>query len=98
MNMILQIAEPVPDLSIFSLLLKGGVVMYPILLLSLATFYLLAERWLYIRSVTRGRDDLMVQIKKYLQAGDIKAARLLADQEDSGMGRILLSGVEHIGK
>jgi biopolymer transport protein ExbB len=96
--MILQITEPTPDLSIFSLLIKGGIVMIPILLLSLATFYILVERYLYIRGVVGGRSDLMAQIKKYLQSGDIKAARLLAEQESTGMSRILLSGVEHIGK
>jgi biopolymer transport protein ExbB len=98
--MLLQITEPtaVPELSVFSLLMKGGVVMIPILFLSLATFYILVERYLYIRNVTKGRKDLMLQIGKYLQAGDIKAARLLADQESNAMGRIILSGVEHIGK
>src|SRR6267378_563225 len=98
MNMILQITETPTELSIASLLMKGGIVMIPILLLSLATFYLLIERYLYIRAATRGRRDLMLHIKKYLQAGDIKAAKLYADQESSAAGKILLSGLDHIGK
>ena len=72
--------------------------MYPILLLSVASFYLLVERYLYIRSVTKSRSDLMGQIKRYLQSGDIKAARMLAGQEASATGRIISAGVEHIGK
>jgi biopolymer transport protein ExbB len=96
--MILQITEPSSDLSIASLLMKGGVVMIPIVLLSLAAFYILVERYRYIRSVTKGRKDLMIQIKKYLQAGDIKGAKLFADQESSAMGKIILSGLDHIGK
>ena len=96
--MILQITETAADLTIFQLILKGGVVMIPIILLSVAAFYILIERWMYISKVTKGRKDLIVQIKKYLQAGDIKAARLYADQESSAMGRILLSGLDHVGK
>jgi len=72
--------------------------MIPIVLLSLAAFYILVERYRYIRSVTKGRKDLMIQIKKYLQAGDIKGAKLFADQESSAMGKIILSGLDHIGK
>ena len=40
----------------------------------------------------------MQQIKKYLQAGDIKGAKMLADQESSSAGKIILSGLEHVGK
>lgn len=72
--------------------------MIPILLLSLASFYILIERYLYIRAATRGRKDLMVQIKKYLRAGDIKGAKMLADQESSSVGKIILSGLDHVGK
>ncbi len=96
--MILQITETPAELSIASLLMKGGVVMIPILLLSLASFYLLIERYLYIRNVTRGRKDLMLHIRKYLQAGDIKGAKMYADQESSAAGKILLSGLDHVGK
>lgn len=96
--MILQISPAPTELSIASLLMKGGVVMIPILLLSLASFYILIERYLYIRAATQGRKDLMPQIKKYLHAGDIKGAKMLADQESSSAGKIILSGLEHVGK
>src|ERR1700690_3392120 len=98
MTMILQIAQPPAELSIASLLLKGGYVMIPILLLSLATFYLLIERYLYIRTATQGKKDLMSHIRKYLQAGDIKGAKMLADQDSSSAGKIILSGLDHVGK
>lgn len=98
MTMILQISPAPTELSIASLLVKGGLVMIPILLLSLASFYLLIERYLYIRAATNGKKDLMSHIRKYLQAGDIKSAKMLADQDSSAVGKILLSGLEHVGK
>lgn len=96
--MILQIPETPAELSIFSLLMKGGVVMIPILLLSLATVYILVERYMYIRAATKGRKDIMTHIARYLQAGDIKAAKLYADRESSSIGKIILSGLDHVGK
>jgi biopolymer transport protein ExbB len=97
--MILQITEtPSTDLSIASLLIKGGIVMIPIALLSVAALYVLVERYRYIRAATKGRRDLMLHIKKYLQSGDIKAAKVFAEQDSSAMGKILLSGLDHIGK
>ncbi len=96
--MVLQITETPPDLSIASLLMKGGIVMIPILFLSLVALYVLVERYRYIRAATKGKKDLMSHIKKYLQAGDIKAAKVYADQDSSAMGKILLSGLDHVGK
>ena len=98
MNMILQITETPSELSIAALLMKGGIVMVPIVLLSLATFYLLIERYLYIRSATKGRKDLMSHITRFLHHGDIKSAKLYADQDSSATGKIILSGLEHVGK
>jgi len=102
MHMILQITEQITEtpaeLSIAELLMKGGVVMIPIFLLSLATVYLLIERYLYIRSATKGRKDLMSHITRFLHHGDIKSAKLYADQDSSATGKIILSGLEHVGK
>ncbi len=98
MNMLLQITQPPTELTVASLLMKGGVVMIPILLLSLASFYFLIERYLYIRAATQGKKDLMSHIRKYLQAGDIKGAKMIADQDSSAVGKILLSGLDHVGK
>jgi biopolymer transport protein ExbB len=100
--MILQITQAVTpaseELSIFELIMKGGAVMVPILLLSVITIYLAAERFLYIRSVTKGRKDLMTHIKRYLLSGDIKGAKAFAAQENSAVGKIIASGLDHVGK
>ncbi len=103
MTMLLQITEqavsqPPEELSIAALLMKGGIVMIPILLLSLAAFYILIERYLYIRSVTKGRKDLMSHISRLLHTGDIKSAKMYADQDASATGKVILSGLEQVGK
>jgi biopolymer transport protein ExbB len=100
--MILQITQaitpPSEELSIFELIMKGGAVMVPILVLSVITLYIAVERYLYIRSVTKGRKDLMTHVKRYLLSGDIKGARAFAAQESSAVGKIIASGLDHVGK
>ncbi len=86
------------DLSIAELIMKGGAVMVPIVLLSLVTIYILTERYLYIRSVTKGRKDLMTHIKRFLLSGDIKGAKAFAAQENSAISKIIASGLDHVGK
>lgn len=100
-SILLQItteAPPPPELSIGELLMKGGVIMIPILLLWCIATYFFIERYLYIRSVTKRGKDLIPQIKKYLLEGDIKTARLYAEKDTSATGNIILSGLEHVGK
>jgi biopolymer transport protein ExbB len=101
--MILQITQAVTtptteELQFSELIFKGGFVMVPIILLSLVTIYLAVERFLYIRSVTKGRKDLMTHIKRYLLSGDIKGAKAFAAQENSAVGKIIASGLDHVGK
>src|SRR5262245_867397 len=67
--------EPPQDLSLLELLMKGGPVMIPIVTLFICATYVAIERFLYIRSVTKGRNDFMNNIKRYILSGDIKAAR-----------------------
>jgi biopolymer transport protein ExbB len=101
--MILQITQAATtptteELQFSELIFKGGFVMVPIILLSLITIYLASERFLYIRSVTKGRKDLMTHIKRYLLSGDIKGAKAFAAQENSAVGKIIASGLDHVGK
>lgn len=98
MPMISQIPETPAELSIFSLLMKGGLVMIPIVLLSLIAIYILVERYRYIRQATKSRKDMMIHITQYLKAGDIKGAKLYAGQDSSAVGNVIMSGLDHVGK
>lgn len=87
-----------PEISFFDLLLKGGPVMVPIIILSLIAVYIMVQRYLYLRSVTRNRADFMAQIKKSLNEGDMKSAYLYADQDASAVGKVVRSGLESLGR
>jgi len=96
----LQISTEAPpqELTLAQLLLKGGPIMIPILLLLIIATYIAFERYFYIRSVSRKRGDFMQQIRKMLQAGDVKAAKMFADQDGSATGKIIRGGLDYIGK
>jgi biopolymer transport protein ExbB len=100
MNILLQITETQTPESMtwFQLLAKGGVIMIPILLLSLATLYVFLERYLYLRKAALHRREFIANIKSTLQSGDIAAAKSFARMEQSATGAIILSGINSIGK
>ena len=64
----------VPPLNLWSLSLKGGFIMIPIVLLSLVTIYLFVERLLVLRDAARQDNTFMQRIKDYIHAGDVESA------------------------
>jgi len=98
MNNLLQITETPESLTWFELLSKGGVIMIPIFLLSLAALYVFIERYLFLSKATRYKREFMANIKSALQAGDITSAKSFAKVEASSTGVIILSGLNSIGK
>lgn len=84
--------------SIAELLMKGGVIMIPIILLSLISLYLFIERYVYIRRTTRINTGLLPSILPDLRAKKTDRAMQNARNDQSSLGRILLSGIEQSGK
>jgi biopolymer transport protein ExbB len=98
MNNLLQITQTPESLTWFELLSKGGVIMIPIFLLSLAALYVFIERWLFLAKATKHRKEFLANIKSMLNSGDIAGAKSFARMEPSSTGVILLNGVNSIGK
>jgi biopolymer transport protein ExbB len=97
--MILQIAAPPQDeLTFIELIMKGGYVMVPIILLSIAAIYVAVERYLYLRSSMNRDSNFLSKITRALSSGNIAEAKRYADDEDSATGRIISSGIDSIGR
>jgi len=97
--MILQIAAPPQDeLTFIELIMKGGVVMIPILLLSVAAVYVAIERYLYLRTTLNRDSNFLSKITSALSSGNIAEAKRYAQDEDSATGRIISSGIDSIGR
>lgn len=84
--------------NIAELLMKGGVIMIPIILLSLVSIYLFIERYVYIRNASAIDENIMKSIMSELVKKKPSNALALAQNNQSAIGRILESGIEQAGK
>jgi biopolymer transport protein ExbB len=82
----------------FELLAKGGIIMIPILLLSLFSVYLFIERFYYIKQTAKIDNKLIDIILLELQNTNISNAIQYAQNDHTSTGKILLSGLNKLGK
>jgi biopolymer transport protein ExbB len=80
------------------LLMKGGVIMIPIILLSLISFYIFIERFIYIRKATRVDILLTPSVINELKNKKPETALSLAGSDNTSLGRILESGIGQTGR
>jgi biopolymer transport protein ExbB len=79
-------------------MMKGGIIMIPIVLLSLVTFYVFIERMAYLRRTTAIEKGLIPSVTGDIKSGNSNNAVLRARNNQTAVGRILESGLENIGK
>jgi len=84
--------------TLLDLLMKGGIIMIPIILLSLISFYIFIERIAYIRRTTSIEKGLLTAITGELKSGNSNNALIHARNNQAAVGRILESGIEKLGK
>ena len=80
------------------LLMKGGFIMIPIILLSIFSIYLFIERFIYIRKSTVVDDNLIYNILVELRNKQPEGALEHTRNNDTALGRILESGLSQPGK
>lgn len=85
------------DITVFGLLLEGGYMMIPILLLSIAAVYIFVERLLTINKATQTPAGFLEQLKSLVAKGDIQGARVLCAQSDVPVSRMMEKGISRIG-
>ena len=83
--------------SLLDLLLQGGFMMIPIIILSIMAIYIFIERILTINRAAKTPNQFMGQVKDRVQAGDIQGAQMLCNQYDSPIARMIEKGVSRIG-
>ena len=82
---------------IIDLLLQGGFMMIPILVLSIVAIYIFVERVRTINAASKTPDQFMGQIRQQVERGDVEGARLTCQQHDSPVARMIEKGVARIG-
>lgn len=84
-------------IQLIDIIFKGGIMMIPIFLLSLAAVYIFVERIRTLRQAIASPDEFMSQIKDLVLKGDIGAAKVVCAQSDTPMSRMIEKGLGRIG-
>jgi biopolymer transport protein ExbB len=84
--------------NIAELLMKGGIIMIPIILLSIFSIYLFIERFIFIRRSSVIDETMVFNVISGLRDKRTDEALLLARDSNTSLGRILESGLNNPGK
>ncbi|MGE5106796.1 MAG: MotA/TolQ/ExbB proton channel family protein [Sphingobacteriales bacterium] len=86
------------EMNMFELLMKGGWIMIPLLILSLIAVFVFIERWMAINKASKIDDNFMNIIRDHIVNGNVTAARSLAKNTNNPVARIIDKGIQRIGK
>lgn len=85
-------------LSFFSLALKGGIVMIPLLILSIIAIYIFIERYFAISKASKEEYNFMNNIRDFIHDGRIDSAKSLCRNNNTPLSRMISKGITRIGR
>ncbi len=84
--------------SLFSLLVKGGVLMIPLAIFFAMAVFFFIERLIAIRKASKIEDNFMNIIRDHIISGNISAARSLTKNTMHPVAKMIDKGIQRIGK
>lgn len=90
-------AESAETISLLELLTKGGYMMLPLVLLSIIALYIFIERVMTINREAKTPNGFTDSIRSKVIGGDINGARVLCQETDTPVARMLEKGLSRIG-
>lgn len=92
--------QQLPDdsFSLFSMIVKGGVMMIPMGLMLLWAIYVLVERLLVIGRASKKNEGLLNSIKDLIHKGNIDSAKAMCAGMNTPEAAMLLKGLSRIGQ
>jgi biopolymer transport protein ExbB len=84
--------------NIAELLMKGGLIMIPIILLSFLSVYIFIERYSYIKKSAAIDEKLVLNILNELRNNHPEKAMIYTQMNKTSLGKILESGLSQAGK
>jgi len=84
--------------SLFSLLVKGGVLMIPLAIFFALAIFFFIERLIAIRKASKIEDNFMSIIRDHIVTGNVTAARSLAKNTGHPVAKMIDKGIQRIGK
>jgi biopolymer transport protein ExbB len=77
--------------------MKGGWLMIPLLLLSIISIFILADRYIYIKSQKRADNTFFEKLNELIKDGKIDTATALCESANCSESRILMKGIKNLG-
>ena len=78
-------------------LISGGVPMIFLVVLLILAIYITIERYLTIRKANADSEEFMKQVRKYVLAGNIEAAKGLCESTNDPFARMIHKGISRLG-
>jgi biopolymer transport protein ExbB len=91
------LVEPAAQFSFLELLMKGGWLMVPLILLSLIAVFIFFDRYFFIRSQRTIDNAFFERLKELIKTGKIDIALALCTSTDCSETRILAKGIQNLG-
>ncbi|HRB69625.1 MAG TPA: MotA/TolQ/ExbB proton channel family protein, partial [Chitinophagales bacterium] len=89
---------PIEELSVMGLLMKGGVIMIPLILLFAVSIFFIVERWLFFNQRSKINDSLVREVLDKLYSGNLQGADALCTSDKTALGNVLQAGISQLGK
>ena len=95
------VATTAPErITLWDMALNGGWIMLVLVLLLVLAIYIFVERFLTLNGALKGQEDslFMERIRQYVHEGNVDAARNLAKETDTPLGRMISKGFSRLGR
>lgn len=89
---------PSQSISLWEMAEKGGPILIPIAILSIAALYIFFERYFTIKKNSQIDMNFMNQIRDYVHSGNIDAAKALCKNTNTPVARMIEKGLMRLGK
>jgi len=84
--------------SLYDILLKGGPLMIPLVIILIVAIFVFFERLIAIKKASKMDDNFMSIIRDHIINGNIQAARSLSKNTDTAVARMIDKGIQRVGK
>lgn len=89
---------PPNEISLFDIVIKGGIIMIPLALLLIMSIYVMVERLLTISKASKKNPTLLASIKDMINSGNLANARNLCKSMNTPEASMLEQGISRIGQ
>jgi len=91
--------KPVPEATtLIAIIMKGGIIMIPIAILSVVAAYVFIERYLTIRHHVSSDVAFMNNIREFVMSGKTDSALTLCRNTEKPIARMIEKGISRLGK